>query len=123
VRADDDGRVGHVLERAGIDAGQSLSAEIDWTRRFDHMQQHTGQHLLSAAFERELGAATLSSRLGGERSSIDVALPEADWHAVARVEAAANGVIWDDREVLRHWVDDEGVKRFTLRKPLKVSGR
>src|SRR5436190_13010344 len=51
VQAQDDGRVLHVLERELPAAGE-LDAEIDWARRFDHMQQHTGQHILSAAFER-----------------------------------------------------------------------
>ena len=73
VQADGEGRVWHVLDGGAGDApGIELSAEVDWTRRFDHMQQHTGQHVLSAAFERELGAPTLSSHLGEERGSIEV---------------------------------------------------
>jgi len=87
------------------------------------MQQHTGQHVLSAAFERVLEAPTLSSTLGEERSTIEVGLDAVDWPAVARVEEAAQRVIWDDRPIERHWVDDEGVKRFKLRKPPQVSGR
>jgi alanyl-tRNA synthetase len=87
------------------------------------MQQHTGQHVLSAAFERVLDAATLSSHLGEERSSIELALADTDWRTVERVEEAANRVVWEDRPIERHWVDDEGVKRFALRKPPAVSGR
>jgi alanyl-tRNA synthetase len=121
VQADDDGRVWHVLE--GDPPAEEAAAEVDWARRFDLMQQHTGQHVLSAAFERELGAATRSSHLGEERSSIDIELETADWRDVERIERAAHAVIWDDREVVRHWVDDEGVKRFALRKPPKFTGR
>lgn len=128
VQAGDDGRVWHVIAETGAGAGDPgpgarLAAEIDWARRFDHMQQHTGQHVLSAAFERVLGAATLSSHLGEERSSIEVALNDADWRAIERVEEAANRVLWEDRPIERHWVDDEGVKRFALRKATKVTGR
>ena len=121
VQADDAGRVWHVVE--GDPGAGEAPAEVDWERRFDHMQQHTGQHVLSAAFERELGAATVSSHLGEERSNIDLDLREADWRAVERVERASNAVVWDDREIVRHWVDDEGVKRFALRKPPKFGGR
>jgi len=131
VQAAEDGRVWHVLGAPGAGAeatalpepGAALPAEIDWARRFDFMQQHTGQHVLSAAFERVLDAATLSSHLGEERSSIEVAMQDADWRAIERVEEAANRVLWEDRPIERHWVDDEGVKRFALRKATKVTGR
>jgi len=123
VQADDDGRVWHVVAPdRGLPSGE-IAAEIDWTRRFDHMQQHTGQHILSAAIERELNAATLSCHLGEERSSIELSLADADWRLVERIEAATNRVVWEDREVLRHWVNDDEVKRFALRKPPAVSGR
>ena len=122
VRAEDDGRVLHVLERT-LGASSELDAEIDWARRFDHMQQHTGQHILSAAFERDRDAATLSSTLGADKSVIEVDLPDADWRLVSRIESLANQVVWDDRLIERHWVDDEGVKRFRLRKPPAVSKR
>jgi alanyl-tRNA synthetase len=122
VQLDEAGRVWHVLAE-DVAGAPPLEAEIDWTRRFEHMQQHTGQHMLSAAFERELGAETLSSHLGEERSSIEVRLTDVDWRAVERLERILNGIVWEDREVVRHWVDEEGVKRFPLRKPPKVTGR
>ena len=131
VQTDDAGTVWHAVTPAAAAAAAAegaavageTPAEIDWPRRFDHMQVHTGQHILSAAFERELGAATKSSRLGDERCTIEVDLRTADWRAIERVERAANAVVWEDREVLRHWVDDEGVRRFALRKPPVVTGR
>ncbi|MGH7741552.1 MAG: alanyl-tRNA editing protein [Candidatus Eiseniibacteriota bacterium] len=122
VQAEEGGRIWHVLEAAASSLGE-FEARIDWARRFDHMQQHTGQHILSAAFERLLDAATLSSTLGAEKSVIEVDLNEADWNLVDRIEAAANAVVWEDREIVRHWVDDEGVRRFQLRKPPAVTGR
>jgi alanyl-tRNA synthetase len=100
-----------------------VASEIDWVRRFEHMQQHTGQHILSAALERVLSAPTVSSHLGEERSTIDVTLGDAVWAAFQRVEEAANRIVWEDRPVERHWTDAEGVRRFQLRKPPQVSGR
>ena len=132
VQVDDDDRVWHVLEAATPTAGGSaalpaagatLAAQVDWARRFDNMQQHTGQHMLSAAFEREIKVATISSHLGEERSSIELGLAEADWRMLDQVEAAANRVIWENRPVRLHWTDDQGVKAFALRKPPKVFGR
>lgn len=121
VQADSEGLVWHVLENGAPDAGDVAGA-IDWARRFDLMQQHTGQHVLSAAFEHVLDAATVSSRLGEDRCTVDIAIDAADWKAVARVEEATNRVLWEDRPVERHWVDAEGVKRFDLRKAPKATG-
>jgi alanyl-tRNA synthetase len=115
VQADDDGRVWHVVDAPP--AGGALAGAIDWARRFDHMQQHTGQHVLSAAFERVKGVATLSSTLGEERNVIELAMPELDWRTAREVETRANEVLWEDRPIVLHWTDAEGVKRFALRKP------
>ena len=54
--------------------GDAVHGEIDWPRRFDHMQQHTGQHTLSAAFDRLLGVRTVSFHLGAAVSTIDNAI-------------------------------------------------
>jgi alanyl-tRNA synthetase len=59
----------------------------------------------------------VSSHLGEDRSTIEAPLADADWKAVARVEEAANRVVWEDRPVERHWVTDAEVGRFALRKP------
>jgi alanyl-tRNA synthetase len=116
VQADEDGVVWHVLE-ATAEASEALSAEVDWARRFDSMQQHTGQHILSAAFERIAGAATVSSHLGEERSAIEVPLADVTWERVRAIEAAANRVVWEDRTIERHWIGEEDLPRFALRKP------
>jgi alanyl-tRNA synthetase len=115
VQSEDGGRVWHVLE-AEV-SGDNLEAEVDWARRFDSMQQHTGQHILSAAFERMVGAATVSSHLGEDRSSIEVALGDASWKTIGEVEVAANRIVWENRPVERHWVTEAELARFALRKP------
>ena len=121
VQPDRDGSIWHVVD--ALPEGRELPAVIDAARRFDHMQQHSGQHVLSAALERVRGAATLSSTLGAERSVIEVALPDSDWQCVREIETAANAVVWDDRDVRLHWTDAEGVGAFGLRKPPSVTGR
>ena len=121
VQVDDEARVWHVVDTPPN--GRALACEIDWARRFDHMQQHTGQHILSAAFERIRSAPTLSSTLGAEKSVIEVGLPDVDWRTVEQVETAANQILWDDRALVLHWSDSEGIARFPLRKAPKVSGR
>ncbi len=122
VQVTDEGRIWHLLEGAEAPAGE-VDAELDWARRFDHMQQHTGQHVLSAAFERLADAPTLSSTLGEEHSVIEVALGGADWSLVGRVEESANRVVWEDRPVALHWVEPADVGRFRLRKAPAVAGR
>lgn len=121
VQVDDESRVWHVVDTPP--AGRALACEIDWARRFDHMQQHTGQHILSAAFERLKNATTISSTLGAEKSVIEVGLPDVDWRTVEAVEAAANQILWDDRALVLHWTDAEGIAKFPLRKAPKVTGR
>jgi len=121
VQGGDDGRIWHLLERAPAPSGE-VDAEVDWARRFDHMQQHTGQHILSAAFERAAGAPTLSSTLGEEHSVVEVALAGVDWRLVERVEEAANCIVWEDRPVVLHRVDADGAARFRLRKAPAVAG-
>ncbi|MGH9778983.1 MAG: hypothetical protein ACRD5I_11290, partial [Candidatus Acidiferrales bacterium] len=68
---EEDNDIVHVLERAP--AGERLKGEIDWLRRFDHMQQHTGQHMLSAAFVRLFKFPTVSFHLGRDICTIDLA--------------------------------------------------
>ncbi len=121
VQVDEESRVWHVVDTPP--SGRGLPCVVDWARRFDHMQQHTGQHILSAAFERLKHAPTVSSTLGAEKSVIEVGLPDVDWRTVEEVEAAANQILWDDRALVLHWTDSEGLARFPLRKAPKVTGR
>src|SRR5262245_23658630 len=115
----EDGRVLHVVDR--LPDGEAVKGVIDWARRFDHMQQHTGQHVLSAAFDRLLGARTESFHLGADYSTIDLArdLGAAD---VARAEAEANRVVWEDRPVAIRFASAEEAATYGLRKESKRGG-
>ncbi len=116
----DDGTILHVIERE-LHAGP-VRGRIDWTRRFEHMQQHTGQHVLSAAFDRVAGARTESFHLGAVSSTIDlgriVSAAEID-----RVEDEANRIVWEDRPVTIRFADAEEAAKLPLRKEPARTGR
>ncbi len=88
---------------------------IDWARRFDHMQQHTGQHVLSAAVDRLFGVRTVSFHLGKDASTIDVAR-ELSRTEIAAAETEANRVIWENRSVSIRFVSAEDAATLPLRK-------
>jgi alanyl-tRNA synthetase len=114
-----DGRVLHVVDR--LPDGIEVKGTIDWARRFDHMQQHTGQHVLSAAFDRVLGARTESFHLGADYSTIDLGreLSSAD---VARAEGEANRIVWEDRPVSIRFSSAQDAAALGLRKDSKRVG-
>jgi alanyl-tRNA synthetase len=104
VEEDENGEVWHFV-RKPLAAGTMVEAEIDWERRLDHMQQHTGQHLLSAVFLREVGAATVSFHLGETLSTIDLATGPLAAHTLERIERLANEIIAEDRPVRAQLVE------------------
>jgi len=120
----EDGSIAHLLELApegGPSAGRIpspgdvLHGEIDWARRADHMQQHTGQHVLSAAFERLFQVHTVSFHLGADVSTIDLSRAVSD-RELAAAEDEANQVVWEDRAVTIRDATPEEAARLPLRK-------
>jgi len=109
----DDGVILHIVEHS-IPTGRVRGA-VDWPRRFEHMQQHTGQHVLSAAFDRLVGARTESFHLGSASSTIDLTRVVSSAE-IDRVEDEANRVVWEDRPVAIRFVDAEEAARLPLRK-------
>jgi alanyl-tRNA synthetase len=116
----EDGTVGHLVDRT-LEKNSRVRGHIDWDRRFDHMQQHTGQHLLSAAFERELSARTVSFHLGTSSATIDLD-KELSADQIARAEAAANRILWEDREICVRFVTAAEAAKLPLRKDPARSG-
>jgi alanyl-tRNA synthetase len=110
----EDGEIAHVLDRA-LDAGTPVRGSIDWTRRFDHMQQHTGQHVLSAAFDHLLEARTESFHLGTSSSTIDLGR-EVSAADIAAAEDEANRIVWEDRPVAIRFATPEEAAAMPLRK-------
>ncbi|MDK2856758.1 MAG: alanyl-tRNA synthetase [Bacillota bacterium] len=119
-----DGDIVHLVELPpGKDGGRKVPfapsarvrGRIDWERRFDHMQQHSGQHILSQAFLQVLGANTTGFHLGADYASIDLDVADLSRDQVERVERLANEVIFQDLPVTaREYLPcelPEGVRR------------
>jgi alanyl-tRNA synthetase len=113
---DEDDRVAHVLD-APIAMGE-VNGEVDWIRRFDHMQQHTGQHLLSAVFEELFGIGTVSFHMGSASSTIDVSAPALEPKQIERVEERCAEIVAEARPVLITFEDasnDLGLRKASER--------
>jgi alanyl-tRNA synthetase len=115
----DDGSIAHLASRASnasaLQVGLRVHGAIDWPRRFDHMQQHTGQHVLSAAFDRLFGVRTVSFHLGAAGSTIDLAR-ELTPGGIAAAEDLANRIVWEDRGVAVRYADADEAAKLPLRK-------
>ncbi len=125
LEAADETRLLHRVE--GAEAGEALlhrsvTGRIDWERRFDHMQQHTGQHVLSQAALRDLGAATLAVHLGADRCTVDLDRLAIDAPEAAQLEDAAYAAVLSNLPVRLHFVDETEIGRWGLRRPPKKSG-
>ena len=113
----------HLVDRE-LGRGE-VRGSIDWERRFDHMQQHTGQHLLSAMFQERYGLPTVSFHLGTDLCTIDLRGPAPGAGVLEGAQRAGNQIIFEDRPVnvrygtasqlaqagVRKEVDREGILR------------
>jgi alanyl-tRNA synthetase len=113
-----DGRVVHVL--AGELATDHARGAVEWARRWDHMQQHTGQHILSQAFIAVAGAETVAFHLGAEASTVDLNRTGMSEVVLGEVEAMANRVAWENRPVRARFVSPDELSSLPLRRPPKV---
>ena len=129
VHEDESGDVCHSVRTPLVD-GTEITGAVDPARRTDHEQQHSGQHLLSAVFLRELNARTVSFHLGAESSTIDLALPEGTDRIsdddLRLVEESANRIIYENSPLLTHWVErplaEQMLARGDLRKLPPLEG-
>jgi alanyl-tRNA synthetase len=99
---------------------EDADCTIDWARRFDHMQQHSGQHLLSAVFIEQFGIETVSFHLGEEISTIDLETPAIGMEKVIATERRANEAVCENRPILVTY-EDAGAAG-DLRKPSDRGG-
>lgn len=114
------GEVAHVL--AGPLQDELVMGRLNWERRYDHMQQHTGQHILSEAFMRISGAQTVSFHLGEEASTIDLDRAPISVEELHAVEDLANRIVFENRPVTARFLTPEETARVPFRKPPAVSG-
>ena len=117
---EEDEAVAHVLERKP--EGERVTGQIDWPRRFDHMQQHTGQHVLSAAFEKLGNYRTVSFHLGTEVSTIDLDSDRLGRRQIDEAEELANRVVFENREVRIFFKAASEAVQMGLRKATEREG-
>jgi len=110
----------HLVDRKPSDP--DVTGCINWPRRFDHMQQHTGQHLLSAMFQERFGLPTVSFHLGSEICTIDVHGPEPTEVILEGAERASNQIIFEDRPVNVRYGTADQLSRLGVRKEVEREG-
>ncbi len=122
----DDGEIvhvlGHPLAQAAVSQAEAVG-KIDWPRRFEHMQQHSGQHVLSQAFVRAANLDTVAVHIGADENTLDLPAPKIAGELIERVEQAANDILMQDVPITAYEVTDADLPRIPLRKAPKVAGR
>ncbi|WP_369382165.1 alanyl-tRNA editing protein [Lysinibacillus fusiformis] len=108
---------GHVSELEGF-----VHGTLNWPRRFDHMQQHAGQHILTAAFVELFDAQTVSFHLGSEHVTIDIAVDTLTEQQLTAAEIRANEIILENRPIETTWITENELSDFNLRKEVAVTG-
>ncbi len=118
VRETDDGTIHHLVETNNVEGLRHLPVRgfIDVDRRLDHMQQHTGQHLLSAAFIALFEMPTVSFHMGAESCTIDLDAKAVTPEQVRRAEAYANEIIAEDRPVEIKYATTDEARALGVRK-------
>ena len=117
---DEDDRIAHVLAAPLEVSASVIEGSIDWTRRRDHMQQHTGQHLLSAIFEDLYGFKTVSVHFGPDYSTLDLETEIVTREQLVAAEAHANDIVGEARAVVVTFED--AATAAGLRKPSDRGG-
>jgi len=115
IDAEDDG-VLHVIQGPAPEVGDPVHGKVDWLRRLDHMQQHTGQHILSAAFVRLFEAPTRSFRVLEHECEIDVALDDPTDEKIEAAVDLANQIVWEARPIQVRHVNSDEAASLPLRK-------
>jgi alanyl-tRNA synthetase len=112
----EDAGVLHVIQGPTPEIGDTVHGKIDWLRRLDHMQQHTGQHILSAAFVKLFDAPTRSFRVLEHECEIDVELDNPSDERVEQAADLANQIVWESRPIKISEVSSEAAASLPLRK-------
>ncbi len=120
-----DGAIVHVLAEmplgAAVDIGTSVRGAIDWPRRHDHMQQHSGQHVLSQAFLQIANLETVAVHIGMEECTLDLATKPLALEMLEQVELEANRIVDENRPFKIYEVEFDALSSVPLRKPPKKS--
>lgn len=120
VQLDDQDVIWHKLS-GDLDVGERVLGQVDATRRVDHREQHTGQHILSQAFWRLFQATTVGFHLGEQVVTIDLSNPDLSTAELGQAEDLANTVIRENRSVYTNVVEADELPTESLRKLPKVT--
>lgn len=114
------GAIVHTCDKA-LNAGERVAGKIDWKRRFDHMQQHSGEHIISGILCEMFDCDNVGFHLGADAVTIDynAVIP---WEAALEAEARANAVIWEDKPVEITWPSPNELARMAYRSKKELSG-
>lgn len=115
-----DGEIRHYIQNPVYTNHIEIDGKIDWIRRYDFMQQHAGQHVLTAAFVELFDIQTTSFHLGEETVTIDLNCSEIDEAQLLAAEELANRIIMENRPIETKWVTKEQLEQYPLRKKVKV---
>ena len=108
----------HMLD-GRIGSGKQIQGKIDWVRRIDHMQQHTGQHILSQAFVEKANAGTVGFHLGSTVSTVDLNVADIPEEVLDKVEYESNAIVIQNRHVVVRTIPFEDADQIPFRKPPK----
>jgi alanyl-tRNA synthetase len=117
---EDGPRIAHLV--AEDIAARKVTGKIDWQTRFDHMQQHSGQHILSQSFHQLLDAKTLAFHMGETFSTLEMDLRKISEEEIESIERRANQIVFEDREIKCYFVAEDKIENVPLRRPPKKKG-
>jgi alanyl-tRNA synthetase len=118
---EEDGNIIHILDREV--KSDEIHGKVDWETRFDHMQQHAGQHVLSQSFYELTRGETLSFHMGYESSSVEIDVHKISEQEVAEVEKLANSIVIQNKEIKSYFVSEDQIVDVPLRGLPKKTGR
>jgi len=117
---EENGEIIHQLDQKVT--SKKVEGKIDWERRFDHMQQHAGQHILSQCFFDLVKGKTVSFHLGEETSTVDINIASISERDLFKVEELANKIVFENREIKTYFLPENKISEVPLRKPPKKRG-
>ena len=116
-----EGEILHVLEQEV--GSNSVRGKVHGDTRFDHMQQHSGQHVLSQCFLNLLNGGTRSFHLGNRISTLEIDIREISEEDIEKVERLANRIVFENREIKSYFVPEDRIKDVPLRRPPQKAGQ
>jgi len=117
---EENGEILHLVEKEVT--SDKVKGKIDWNRRFDHIQQHAGQHVLSQCLVQLFEAETRSFHLGERTSTLEIDKRDITEEEVEHVEQLANAIVFENREIKSQLIKEEEIQKVPLRRPPKKEG-